>query len=168
MSLSQMKHEAKYQIFIPRIWCFWHLLYFSGRMHWLSMGYKLSNVFSINNFRGVRIMLAQRQRAKQQFYKHSKWKRLIQVEIENRLFPYMFNSKEDNLGQIEFETVWWDFMIKYRCGLAHRHLHKTLVQRRMSFAKVKASFGGKYRFSIKGHNSIMSDCKTVSVCALQR
>ena len=21
MSLSQMKHEAKYQIFIPRIWC---------------------------------------------------------------------------------------------------------------------------------------------------
>ena len=55
-------------------------------------------------------MLAQRQRAKQQFYKKkSKWKRLTQAEIENRLFPDMFNSKGDNWGQseiqIEFETV---------------------------------------------------------------
>ena len=54
-------------------------------------------------------MLAQRQHAKQQFYKNSKWKHLTQVEIENHLFPYMFNSKGDNLGQreiqIEFETV---------------------------------------------------------------
>ena len=43
-------------------------------------------------------------------------KTLTQVDTENRLFPYMFNSKEDNLGQreiqIEFETVWWGFMIK--------------------------------------------------------
>ena len=61
-------------------------------------------------------MLAQRQRAKQQFYKKSKWKCLPQVEIENHLFPYMFSSKGDNLGQresqIQFETVWWGFMIK--------------------------------------------------------
>ena len=58
-------------------------------------------------------MLAQRQRPKQQFYKTSKWKRLTQVEIENNLFPYMFNSKGDNLGQreiqIQFETVWRGF-----------------------------------------------------------
>ena len=61
-------------------------------------------------------MLAQRQRAKQQFYKNSKRKRLAHVEIENRLFPYMFNSKRGNSGQreiqIEFEAVWWRFMIK--------------------------------------------------------
>ena len=61
-------------------------------------------------------MLAQRPRAKQQFFKKFKWKRLTQVAIENRFFPYMFNSKGDNLGQreiqIEFETVWWGFMIK--------------------------------------------------------
>ena len=61
-------------------------------------------------------MLAQRQRAKQQFYKNSKRKRLTQVEIENRLFPYMFNSKWGNSEQreiqIEFEAVWWRFMIK--------------------------------------------------------
>ena len=87
MSLSQMNHEAKYQIDIPRIWCFWHLLSSSGRMHSMSMGCKLSNFFSINNFRGFCIMLAQRQRAKQQFYINSKWKCLTQVEIENRFFP---------------------------------------------------------------------------------
>ena len=61
-------------------------------------------------------MLAQRQRAKQQFYNNFKWKHLTQVEVENRLFPNMFNSKGDNLGhreiQIEFETVWWGFMTK--------------------------------------------------------
>ena len=88
----------------------------------------LSNFLSINIFRGFRIMLAKRQRARQQFYKHSKWKRLTQVEIENRLFPCMFNSKGDNLGQrqiqIEFETVWC-FMIKWRSGFTHKHLHKT-------------------------------------------
>ena len=43
-------------------------------------------------------------------YKNAKWKRLTQVEVENHLFPYMFNSKGDNLGQreiqIEFETIW--------------------------------------------------------------
>ena len=32
------------------------------------------------------------------------------------------------------------------------------------FAKYKASVDGKYWFSINGHNSIMSDCKTVSFC----
>ena len=61
-------------------------------------------------------MLAQRQRVQQQFDRNFKWKRLTQVEIETRLFPYMFNSKGDSLGQreiqIEFETVWWSFMIK--------------------------------------------------------
>ena len=34
--------------------------------------------------------------------------------------------------------------------------------------QVQSNFDGKYWFSIKGHNSIMSDCKTVSVCVLQR
>ena len=92
MSLSQMKHEAKYRIFIPRIWCFWHLRSSSGRMHWKSMGCKLSNFFSINNFRGVRIMLAQRQRAKQQFYKNSNSN--TQAEIENRLFPICLIQRE--------------------------------------------------------------------------
>ena len=61
-------------------------------------------------------MLAQRQQAKQQFFKHSNWKRLTQVEIENRLLPYMFNSKGNKMGQrkiqIVFEIVWWGFMIK--------------------------------------------------------
>ena len=61
-------------------------------------------------------MLPQRQWAKQQLYKKSKWKRLTQVEIENRVFPYMFNSTGDNFGQgeiqIQFETVWWGFMKK--------------------------------------------------------
>ena len=38
----------------------------------------------------------------------------------------------------------------------------------MSFAKNKESFDDKYWISIKGHNSIMIDCKTVSVCVLQR
>ena len=54
-------------------------------------------------------MLAQRQRAKQQFKKTSKWKRLTQVEVENCLFPYLFNSKEDNLGQREI-WVWNSFV----------------------------------------------------------
>ena len=49
MLLSQMKHEAKYQIFIPRIWCFWHLRSSSGGMHWMSWGCKSSNFFLKNN-----------------------------------------------------------------------------------------------------------------------
>ena len=85
-------------------------------MHWMSMGCKLSNFSSINNFWGFLTMLAQRQRAKQQIFKLSRWKRLTQVEIENRVFLYMFNSKGDNLGQREFKlslkqfggVLWWN------------------------------------------------------------
>ena len=61
-------------------------------------------------------MCAQRQEAKQQFSKNSKWKFLTSGKIEKHLIPYNFNSKGDNLKQVEilteFKVVWWEFLIK--------------------------------------------------------
>ena len=150
MSLPQMKHEAKYRICIPRIWCFWHLRSSSDRMHWMSMRCKLSNFFSINNFRGFRVMLAQRQRAKQQFYKNSNWKRLTQVEIENRLFPICLIQRE-----IIWDREKFKLSLKQFGGVLW--LNNDVVLRIDICTRLWCS-------SIKGHNSIMSDCKTVGFC----
>ena len=54
--------------------------------------------------------------AKQQFSKNSKRKLLTPGKLENHLIPHNFNSKGDNLRQVEcrikFETVCWGFLIK--------------------------------------------------------
>ena len=80
------------------------------------MGSSLAIFFQINNFRRFHIKCAQVQEAKQQFSKNSKWKLLTPGKIEKHLIPYDFNSKGDNLKQveilIEFEAVCWEFLIK--------------------------------------------------------
>ena len=76
----------------------------------------LTVFFQVNNFRRFHIKYAQRQEAKQQFSKNSKWKLLTPGKIEKHLIPYNFNSKGDNLTQveilIEFEAVCSEFLIK--------------------------------------------------------
>ena len=80
------------------------------------MGSTLVIFFQINNFMGFRIKCAQKQEAKQQFSKNSKWKLLTPGKIEKHLIPYNFNSKGDNMRQveilIEFSAICWEFLIK--------------------------------------------------------
>ena len=138
-----MNHGVKYRIFIPRKRCFWHLRFCSGRMHWVSMGYSLAILFSINTFRRFKINSAQKRLAKQQFPNNSKRKCLTPVNLKNHLIPDKFNSKGDNLGRVEIqivsEAIRWAFVVECR----------------LSFVRSKSSFYWKYWFLIKGNNSVI-------------
>ena len=54
-------------------------------------------------------MLAQSQGAKQQFYKNSKWKRLTQVEIENRLFSNLIWHGSDIITEYASKKHFLEF-----------------------------------------------------------
>ena len=72
----------------------WHLRSSSGRIHWMSMGCKLSNFFSINTFLGISYHVSTKTTSQAAILQKSQVKRLTQVEIENRLFPDMFIERE--------------------------------------------------------------------------
>ena len=113
---TQMKQGEKFQIFIPRIWCFWYLSSSSSRMHRVSIGRLLPIFFSVSNLRRFHTKWAQRYRVIRQFSKSSKWKLQTSAETETHLIPYNFNSNGDNLEQveiqIELEAVWCEFLTK--------------------------------------------------------
>ena len=104
MSHYQMKNGFKYQIFVPRKLCFWHLLVTCIEFALSSYGKFIGNFLSNKQDYEVPVKCAQRREAKQQFSKNSKWKFLIPRKIEEHLIPYDFNSKGDNLRQAAFLT----------------------------------------------------------------
>ena len=92
------------------------LLANSGNMHWICIEFlwEVRRQFSFKQtLFGSSISSAHKGMKPN---KNSKWKLLTPGKIEKHLIPYNFNSKGDNLRQveflIEFEAVCWEFLIK--------------------------------------------------------